>query len=263
MLLQDRVAIITGGARGIGRGIALKFADEGCSVAIADLNTDEAKITLDELSKKGKEGLFVKCDVADSKQVHDVVDKVINKFGKIDILINDAGIHPAQYTIVDLPEKEWDRILAVDLKGEFLFCQAVAPYMIKRKYGKIVNISSLAASHPPHPSVHYSAAKAGVLGLTYDLAVELASYNITVNAIQPGAVRTPLWDGALSVVANKDAFFADLAKADIPLQRIGTPDDLAGAALFLASDLSAYVTGISILVAGGQPLRPLFEIKEK
>ena len=260
MLLDDKVAIITGGARGIGRGIALKFADEGCSVAIADVNMSEADVTVAELVKKGKEGLAIQCDVSDSQQVRSMVDKVINKFGKIDILINDAGIHPAQYTLLDLPEKEWDRVLDVDLKGEFLCCQAVVPHMIKRKYGKIVNVSSLSASTPQHPSPHYSAAKAGVLGLTYDLAFELASYNICVNAIQPGAVRTPLWDGSLASVEDKDAFFADLAQKNIPLQRIGTTEDLAGAALFLASDLSAYVTGVSLLVTGGQPLTIMHEI---
>jgi NAD(P)-dependent dehydrogenase (short-subunit alcohol dehydrogenase family) len=261
MLLKDRVAIITGGARGIGRGIALKFADEGCSVAIADINMNEANVTLAELSKKGKEALAIQCDVSDRQQVHAMVDKIIKKFGKIDILINDAGIHPAQYSLVDLPEKEWDRVLAVDLKGEFLCCQAVVPHMMKRKYGKIINISSLSASHPPHPSVHYSAAKAGVLGLTYDLALELASFNICVNAIQPGAIPTPLWEGSLASVADKNAFFADLAKETIPLQRTGTPEDIAGAALFLASDLSAYVTGVSLLVTGGQPLRPIHIIQ--
>ena len=261
MLLDDKVAIITGGARGIGRGIAYRFADEGCSVTIADVDMGEANITLAELVKKGKEALAIQCDVADSQQVRNMVDKVIKKFGKIDILINDAGIHPAQYTLLDLPEKEWDRVLDVDLKGEFLCCQAVAPHMMKRKYGKIVNISSLSASTPQHPSVHYSAAKAGVLGLTYDLAFELASYNICVNAIQPGAVRTPLWDGSLASVEDKNAFFTDLAQKNIPLQRIGTTEDLAGAALFLASDLSAYVTGVSLLVTGGQPLTPMHVIQ--
>ena len=261
MLLRDKVAIITGGARGIGRGIAYRFADEGCSVTIADVDMGEANITLAELVKKGKEALAIQCDVADSQQVRNMVDKVIKKFGKIDILINDAGIHPAQYTLLDLPEKEWDRVLDVDLKGEFLCCQAVAPHMMKRKYGKIVNISSLSASTPQHPSVHYSAAKAGVLGLTYDLAFELASYNICVNAIQPGAVRTPLWDGSLASVEDKNAFFTDLAQKNIPLQRIGTTEDLAGAALFLASDLSAYVTGVSLLVTGGQPLTPMHVIQ--
>ena len=260
MLLDDKVAIITGGARGIGRGIALKFADEGCSVAIADVNMTEANVTLAELAKKGKEGLAIECDVSDSQQVRNMVDKVIKKFGKIDILINDAGIHPAQYTLLDIPEKEWDRVMDVDLKGEFLCCQAVAPHMMKRKYGKIVNISSLSASTPQHPSAHYSAAKAGVVGLTYDLASELASYNICVNCIQPGAVRTPLWDGSLAGVKDKDAFFADLAQKNIPLRRLGSTEDLAGAALFLASDLSAYVTGVILLVTGGQPLAMMHDI---
>jgi len=257
MLLFDRVAIITGGARGIGKGIALKFAEEGCSIAIADILMKEANDTAAEVSKKGGEVLAIKCDITDSRQVQNMVDAVISRFGKVDILVNDAGIHPGHYTLVDLPEREWNRVIDVDLKGAFLCCQAVAPPMIKKGYGKIINISSLGATHPPHPSVHYSAAKAGLLGMTVDLAVELASSKICVNAILPGAIRTALWDGALASVKNKDAFFADLAKRDVPLQRIGTPEDIAGAALFLASDLSAYVTGQSIFVSGGQPLRPV------
>jgi 3-oxoacyl-[acyl-carrier protein] reductase len=261
MLLSDRVAIITGGSRGIGRGIALKFADEGCSIVIADVKIKEAKDTLAEVSKKGGEGLAIQCDVSDSQQVHDMVDKVISRFGKVDILVNNAGIHPAQYGLVDLPEKEWDRVLAVDLKSGFLCCQAVAPHMMQKRYGKIVNISSTSALYPPHPSVHYSAAKAGVLGMTYDLAVELASFNICVNAILPGAIRTALWDGATASVVDKDAFFADIAQKDVPLQRIGTPEDIAGVALFLASGLSSYVTGVHILVTGGQPLRPVHVIQ--
>jgi 3-oxoacyl-[acyl-carrier protein] reductase len=263
MLLSEKVAIITGGARGIGKGIALKFAEEGCSIAIADILMEEANNTVAEISKKSKEAFAKECDITDSRQVQKMVAEVISKFGKVDILVNDAGIHPGLYTVVDLPEREWDRVVDVDLKGAFLCCKAVAPHMIEKGYGKIINISSLGAKYPPHPSVHYSAAKAGLLGMTVSLAVELASSGICVNAILPGAVRTSLWDGALASVTDKDAFFEELAKRDIPLQRIGTTEDIAGAALFLASDLSAYVTGQSIIASGGQPLRPMVVVGEK
>jgi NAD(P)-dependent dehydrogenase (short-subunit alcohol dehydrogenase family) len=182
MLLSNRVAIITGGAKGIGRGIALKFAGEGCSIAIADINDREANKTAADISKKGVEALATKCDVTDAKQVNDMVARVIAKFGKIDILVNDAGALPHEYNAVELPEAEWDKVINLNLKSDFLCCKAVLPHMMKKKYGKIINMSSIGATFPVAPGVHYSAAKAGVLGLTYDLAYECAAYNICVNA---------------------------------------------------------------------------------
>jgi len=260
-MLSNRVAIITGGARGIGKGIALKFADEGCSIVIADVLVNEAGKTVEQISQKGREAIFVQCDVSKSRQVQDLVDQTINRFGKVDILVNNAGIAGAVKSIVDVSEEEWDRLLAINLKGVFLCCKAVVPYMKKKGYGKIINISSSAAVAPPAPVIHYSASKTGVLGLTRDLALELAPLNICVNAILPGVIPTDIYDD-LQVFppgAKKEDVFAEMGKMFAPMQRLGTPEDIAGAALFLASDLSAYVTGDRIIVAGGYPLKQFFK----
>ena len=257
MLLANRVAIITGGARGIGKGIALKFAVEGCSIVIADVLMPEGEKALGEVSKKGRDGLFIQCDVSDTRQVQDMVERVINKFGKVDILVNNAGIGPLPKSITDISDEEWDRVLAINLKGEFLCCRAVVPHMKEKGYGKIINISSLAAISPPTPNIHYSAAKAGVLGLTLDLALELAPFNICVNAIIPGAIHTDMFEQLIPPGTNKEDFLVELGKKIAPMQRMGTPEDIAGAALFLASELSGYVTGERIIVGGGCPLTSL------
>lgn len=257
MLLENRVAIITGGAMGIGRGIALKFAAEGCSVVIADVAAAEGKKTAEEVSKKGGEGIFLPCDVTASRQVQDMVGKAISKFKKIDILVNNAGGVPdPKGSLDEVSEEQWDKSLNLNLKSVFLCCQAVVPHMKKNKYGKIINVSSLGAVHPAVSVVHYHAAKAGVLGLTYNLAFELAPFNITVNVILPGPIRTPFWEPVTRDIPDKDAYFAEIAKKEVPMQRVGTPEDIAGAALFLASELSAFVSGETINVAGGLPQLP-------
>jgi NAD(P)-dependent dehydrogenase (short-subunit alcohol dehydrogenase family) len=260
MLLSNKVAIITGGARGIGKGIALKFAEEGCSIVIADVLVIEARKTLEKISEKGREAIFVQCDVSNSHQVQDMVEQTIRKFGKVDILINNAAIGAITKSITEISEGEWDRLLAINLKGVFLCCKAVVPHMKEKEWGKIINISSMAAISPPAPAINYSAAKAGVLGLTLDLALELAPFNICVNAILPGAIPTEMWDPLIPPGVNKEDFFAEIGKTVAPMQRVGTPEDIAGAAIFLASDLSAYVTGDRILVGGGAPLAARFKL---
>ena len=257
MLLEDRVAIITGGAKGMGRGMALKFAEEGCSVAIADIAIKEANDALAEMSKRGKEGLAIQCDVNDGNQVSETVDKVIGKFGKIDILINNAGAIAPHKPIEDITEEEWDRVLALNLKSCFLFCKYVVPYMKKQKYGKIISTSSIGAIQPPAHEIHYNTAKSAIIGFTYDLGKALAPFNINVNAILPGPIRTSFYDRMTGSMTEeeKDVFFANLGKK-VPLQRAGTPEDIAGAALFLASELSAYVTCETLLVSGGLPQLP-------
>ena len=254
---MSRVAVVTGGAVGIGRGITLKFAEEGCSVVVADIDAVEGKKTAGEVSKKGGEGIFVPCDVTASRQVRDMVGKAISEFGKIDILVNNAGGVPdPKGSLDEVSEEQWDRSLNLNLKSVFLCCQAVVPHMKKKKYGRIINISTLGAVHPAVSVVHYHAAKAGVLGLTYNLAFELASFNISVNAILPGPIRTPFWEPVTRDIPDKDAYFAEIAKKEVPMQRVGTPEDIAGAALFLASELSAFVSGETINVGGGLPQLP-------
>jgi NAD(P)-dependent dehydrogenase (short-subunit alcohol dehydrogenase family) len=259
MLLSNKVALITGGAKGIGRGIALKFAEEDCSVAIADINLQEANETLKKISARGKECLAIQCDVTDGKQVKSVVQQVMAKFGKIDILVNNAGGMPAAPPLEEMEEELWDRVVDLNLKSLFLFCKAVIPHMKEKKYGKVINLSSMGAINPPKHSIHYNSAKAGVLGFTYDLAYAVAPFNINVNVIVPGLIQTSFYNNLAGLTSasdqQKDAFFNMLGQT-VPLKRIGTPEDIAGAALYLASDLSAYVTGTSLLVSGGLPLQP-------
>lgn len=260
MLLSHKVAIITGGARGIAKGIALKFEEEGCSIVIADVLVIEARKTLEKISEKEREAIFVQCDVSKSHQVQDMVDQTIRKFGKVDTLVNNAAIGAITKSITEISEGEWDRLLDINLKGVFFCCKAVVPHMKEKKWGKIINISSMAAIAPPAPAINYSAAKAGVLGLTLDLVLELAPFNICVNAILPGAIPTEMWDPLIPPGVNKEDFFAEIGKTVAPMQRVGTPEDIAGAAIFLASDLSAYVTGDRILVGGGAPLAVRFKL---
>jgi len=255
MLLPNKVAIITGGASGIGKGIALKFAQEGCSVVIADIMEKEALSTVDEIAKAGRKSLFIRCDVTSNRQVQDMVEQVIREFQKIDILVNNAGgISSSTGAIEDVSEEQWDKTLNLNLKSQFLCCKAVVPHMKAKRYGKIINMSSIGAISPPVSFIHYHAAKAGVLGITCNLAVELASFNINVNAILPGPVRTQFWNPLTKELPSEDAFFKDLGKKEVPMQRVGTPEDIAGTALYLASELSSFVTGESIFVSGGLPL---------
>jgi len=257
MLLKDKVAIITGGAKGMGRGMALKFAEEGCAVVIADIAIKEAEEAVAEIKKKGGNALAIKCDVTSGQQVSETVDKVVKKFGKIDILVNNAGAIAAHTPVEDLTEEAWDKVFALNLKSDFLFCKYVVPHMKKRKYGKIINLSSIGAVQPPAHEIHYNTAKAGVIGFTTDLANALAPLGINVNCILPGPIRTNFYDAMVGKMSEKDKdnFFNMLGKK-VPLQRVGTPEDIAGAALFLASELSAYVTGHALYVAGGLPLLP-------
>ena len=262
MLLSNKVAIITGAAGGIGRGMSIKFASEGCDVVAVDLNLPGAEATLAEVKKLGRDGLAIQADVTKSALIQAMVEKTIEKYGRIDILVNNAGTLfdvAAEHvsSVSEIPEDQWDRLVEINLKGCFLCCKAVVPYMKEKRYGKIINFSTLGAIHPPAVAPHYNAAKAGVLGLTLDVASEVGPYNITVNAIMPGPIRTSFYDKIVGHLSDeeKEAHFARMCK-NVPLQRMGTAEDIAGAAVFLASELSAYVTGVQLLVAGGMPLEP-------
>jgi 3-oxoacyl-[acyl-carrier protein] reductase len=257
MLLKDRVAIVTGGAKGIGRGIALKFASEGCDVVVNALHIEGAEKVAKEIKSMGRKSLAIAADVADSVEVNEMVGRTIREFGKIDILVNNAGGISGDAKIEDTTEEEWDRVINVNLKGQFLCCKAVVPHMKKKKYGKIINISSIGAIHPPAPIVHYHAAKGGVLGLTTNLALELAQYNITVNAILPGPIRSEFLTEKFKGMSKEEqkAFLKTLENT-VLMHRMGEPEEIAGVALFLASDLSSYVTGEAINAGGGLPLSP-------
>jgi 3-oxoacyl-[acyl-carrier protein] reductase len=253
MLLKDRAAIITGGARGMGRAIALRFAKEGCSSVIADILDQDGVRTVDDIKKAGRDAIYVRCNVTDSAKVKEMVAKAIVKFKKVDIMVNCAGIGKPPRLINDITEAEYDQVVDVNMKGIFLCLQAIAPHMKQNKYGKIINISSLAGISPAATSIHYAAAKAASKHLSDCFALEMAKYNVTCNAILPGMIRTDMTrEFAPPTIKDLDEFMGMLAKG-IPLGREGTVEDIASAALFLASDESSYITGDSIRVGGGMP----------
>ena len=255
MFLKDRVAIVTGSATGMGRASAIKLAEEGCAVVVADIKDIEANLTVEAIKARGGKSVFIHTDVTKKQQIQDMATQTAKTYGKIDILVNCAGGVPGnQGLLSEITEELWQKVIDLDLKNVFLCCQAVAPYMQKQGYGKIVNISSIGACHPSVSVTHYHTAKAGVVGLTINMAFELAPQNITVNAILPGPIRTPFWDPVIKDAADPDARFAAIAKKEIPMQRLGTPEEIAGAVLFFASDMSSYVTGQILIAAGGQPL---------
>jgi len=259
LLLENRVAIITGGAKGIGRAISLKFAEEGCDVVVNALHVEGAQKVAEEVEALGRKSLAIGADVSNSTEVNDMIARTVEQFGKIDILVNNAGgiSQATGGAIESTTDEDWNRIIGINLTGQFLCCRAVVPYMKKNKYGKIVNVSSMGAIHPPAPIVHYHSAKGGVLGLTTNLAFELRQENITVNAILPGPVRSEFFNNMLDEMSEEEgkAFFSML-DSRVPMHRMGRPEEIAGVALFLASDMSSYVTGESICAGGGLPLTP-------
>jgi NAD(P)-dependent dehydrogenase (short-subunit alcohol dehydrogenase family) len=244
--LSGNVAIVTGGARGLGKIIALALSDAGADVVIADVLTSLADDAVKEIEKNGNRALGIKLDVTSEKDVKEMVSKVTDHFGKIDILINNAGIQcisPAE----DFALEDWNRVLNINLTGLFLCSQAVGKMMISRKKGKIINISSLFGTiGSPHGAAAYNSSKAGVINLTRSLAVEWGKHNINVNAIAPGIIETDLTRKRLE---NKEYF--DLWIDRTPLERIGKPDDLSGAVIYLSSKASDFVTGHTIMIDGG------------
>ena len=246
--LKDKVAIITGARRGMGKAHAIKLAKAGAKVVVSDISQEECQKVVEEIKKEGGEALALKCDVAKKKEVEEMVKKTIEKWGKVDILVNNAGI--CQFKpFLELTEDEWDRTLDINLKGYFLCAQTVAKEMLKQKYGKIINIASVACGQIGigFPTLaHYSASKGGIIALTETLAVELASYNITVNAIAPGMIETPM----IAPIKESPEQEKEALKR-IPLGRSGKPEEVSNLVLFLASDESSYITGSTIIIDGG------------
>ena len=241
--LEGKVSLITGGARGIGKEIAMVFARNGSDIAICDVNLEEAEKTAQEIRDLGRESLAFKTDVTDSSQVQDMVDKILDKFNKIDILINNAGI-TKDNLLLRMSEDEWDKVIAVNLKGTFVCTKIVSRAMLKQRSGKIVNLASIIGIMGNAGQANYAASKAGIIGLTKSVAKELASRNICVNAIAPGFIRTDMTSRLPEEVQKK-------MLSVIPLARFGEAKDVADLALFLSSESSSYITGQVIQVDGG------------
>jgi NAD(P)-dependent dehydrogenase (short-subunit alcohol dehydrogenase family) len=244
--LSGSVAIVTGGARGLGKIIALALADAGADVVIADILTSLAEDVVKEIEARGNRALGVKLDVTSVNDVQEMVEKVTNHFGSIDILINNAGIQCIS-AAEDFALEDWTRVVNINLTGVFLCCQAVGKVMINRKKGKIINISSLFGTiGSPHGAAAYNSSKGGVINLTKSLAVEWGKHNINVNAIAPGIIETELTRKRL-----EDKEYFDLWIDRTPLERIGKPEDLSGAIIYLSSAASDFVTGNTIMIDGG------------
>ncbi|KPK98639.1 MAG: hypothetical protein AMJ95_03205 [Omnitrophica WOR_2 bacterium SM23_72] len=243
MRLKDRVTLVTGGARGIGKAIALTFAQEGSHVVIGDVNYEQAKNTCLEIESLGRQTLALELDVTQYELVEEAVNKILDKFRKVDILVNNAGI-TRDNLLLRMSEAEWDAVLNVNLKGAFHGIKAVSRPMIKQRQGRIINIASIIGLIGNAGQANYSASKAGIIALTKTAAKELASRNINVNAIAPGFIETEM-------TAKLPQNLREKMKELIPLQEFGTPQDIAAVSLFLASEESSYMTGQTIVVDGG------------
>jgi len=244
MKLKDRVAIVTGGARGIGKAIVLTFIREGAKVALVDVDKGGLETPKNEIEKKRGELLNISCDITKSSEVKEMVGQVKRSFGRIDILVNNAGII-RRGTIETVTEEDWDRVIEANLKGTFNCCKAVVDIMKQQGYGKIVNVSSIAGKMGDITSAPgYGPSKAGVDALTKTLARQLAPHGINVNAVSPHAIETEM-SAQWSDERRKEII------ASIPLGRLGKPEDVAEAVLFLVSDAASFITGEILDVNGG------------
>lgn len=245
MYLEGKSAIVTGGSMGIGTAIALKLAECGANVAINyRKHKEEAEEVIRQVKAMGRKGLVIQADISNFEDAAKMVETVINEFGGIDLLVNNAGIN-WDGVIWKMTEEQWDNVLNINLKGYFNYVRAVSPIFREQKSGKIVNITSINGLRGKFGQSNYTASKAGIIGLTKTVAIELGKYGINVNAVAPGLIETDM-------VRNAEASVRELAIAEIVLKRIGQPEEVANVVAFLCSDLSRHITGEVIKVDGGQ-----------
>lgn len=243
MRLKDKVALITGGGRGIGRDIALTFAKDGADIVVWDVNEQDAQKTCSDIEALGRKADFGKVDVTDYAKVEEALNKILDKFKKVDILINNAGI-TKDNLLLRMSQAEWDAVINVNLKGTFNCLRAASRVMIKQRSGKIVNIASIIGLIGNAGQANYSASKAGIIALTKTAARELAARSINVNAVAPGFIQTEM-------TAKLPQELKEKMMQSIPLAKFGNPADVANACLFLSSADSDYITGQTIVVDGG------------
>lgn len=246
--LQDKVAIVTGGGTGIGRGIALAYAREGAIVVIANRREEKGQGVVNEIEREGGRALFVRTDIRSLPDIDNLVERTVEAYGRIDILVNNAGVATAFAPFLNLPPDMYDLVADTNLRGTFFVTQRVARVMAQQRSGKIVIISSNLADIAQPETCHYMATKGGLKSLTKGLALELSPYGICVNAIAPGEIYVESAKEFFDDPANKPRFDA------VPLRRFGYPQDVAGAAVFLASSESDYITGTTTVIDGGQSI---------
>ena len=246
--LQNKVALVTGARRGMGKAHALALASQGAKVAVTDIDLAECQLVVDEIRKKGGEAICFKMDVSRKAEVEQVFDEAVKQFGRLDILVNNAGIYAPKPALL-ITEEDWDKTITINLKGEFLCAQKAAKEMAKNKWGRIINIASVASGQVGigiAGGAHYTASKGGIIGMSETLAIELAPFGINVNVIAPGAIDTPM---VAASQMPKEAMDAMLER--VPLKRIGRPEEVSAMVVFLASEESSYITGATFYVDGG------------
>jgi 3-oxoacyl-[acyl-carrier protein] reductase len=243
MRLENKVALVTGAAQGIGREIALTFASEGADIVVGDINLEKAIKTQADIEALGRKALALELDVTDYTKLTQGINKILDKFKKVDILVNNAGI-TKDNLILRMGDAEWDAVISVNLKGTFNCTKAVSRLMLKQRYGKIINVASIIGIIGNAGQANYSASKAGIIALTKTAAKELASRNINVNAVAPGFIQTEM-------TARLPEDLKEKMQEAIPLGRFGSPGDVAATCVFLASEEASYITGQTIIVDGG------------
>lgn len=241
--LKDKVVIVTGSGRGIGKSVAMKFAEAGSKIVISDLNEADIEQTVKEIKAKGVDAIGIKANVSLAADCENLINKAKETFGSLDVLVNNAGI-TKDNLLIRMEESEWDAVMNVNLKGVFNCTKAAVKIMMKQKYGNIINIASVVGIMGNAGQCNYSASKGGVIAFTKTIAREYANRNIKVNAVAPGFIDTAM----TKAIPEKER---ETLIAQIPLKRLGQPEDIANACLFLASDLASYVTGQALVVAGG------------